>query len=118
MNIFKKLKNRKGLTGADVAAAMTVIVLTVGIATAIYVNSVNKSRDNMRYAGAVRIATSIIENIQKKPYEYLTNSCPSSNSNKLEQKGSKTAKVFDTKVPNGFSVTIIANPPTRTIRCF
>ena len=61
--LLKMLKQRKALTGVDVAGAVTVIVLTVGIATSIYVNAVNKSKDNMRYANAVRIATNIIESI-------------------------------------------------------
>ena len=45
--LLKMLKQRKGLTGADIAGAVTVIVLTVGIATSIYVNAVNKSKDNI-----------------------------------------------------------------------
>lgn len=114
MNKIKKLlkiiKQKKGITGADIAAAVTVIVLTVGIVTAIYVNAINKSKDNMRYANAVRIATNIIENIQRKPYEYLTAMCKG-DTGEYTVTGSSTSsnnKIFDTKVPNGFSVTVSA----------
>lgn len=110
--LLKTIKQKKGITGADIAAAVTVIVLTVGIVTAIYVNAINKSKDNMRYANAVRIATNIIENIQRKPYEYLTSMCKE-DTEKCTITGSSTStnKIFDTKVPNGFSVTVLAQKP-------
>ena len=103
-NFFKIIRGKKGLTGADVAAAITMIVLTVGIVTAIYVNTINKSKDNVRYSNAVRMATNIIENIQRKPFEYLTAICNTTDSSKTVS----TGQIFDTKVPNGFSVTITA----------
>ena len=117
MNKIKKLlkiiKQKKGITGADIAAAVTVIVLTVGIVTAIYVNAINKSKDNMRYANAVRIATNIIENIQRKPYEYLTAMCKGDdNTCKITGSSTSNNKIFDTKVPNGFSVTVLAQKPS------
>ena len=114
MKIIKKLsliiKERKGITGADIAAAMSVIVLTVGVVTAIYINAINKSKDNMRYANAVRIATNIIENIQNKPYEFLVEKCKTSDT--CTVKGTSSAKIFDTKIPNGFTAEIIAKKPT------
>lgn len=100
--LFKKIKENKGITGADIAAAITVIVLTVGIVTAIYVNTINKSKDNVRYANATRIATSIMENIQKKPYDYLVAICNTSAS------ASNGEKLFETKIPNGFTATVTA----------
>lgn len=102
------LKSRKGITGADIASAITIIVLTVGIVTGIYVNAINKSKDNIRYANAVRIATNIIENIQKNTYETLVSTCSSTGEKKLVGDGTK---VFDTKIPKGFSVTIKAVKP-------
>ena len=110
--LLKMLKQRKGLTGADIAGAVTVIVLTVGIATSIYVNAVNKSKDNMRYANAVRIATNIMESIQRRHYEYLITKCPESNSYTCNITSSSTDKPFDTKVPSGFSATVKAIKPT------
>ena len=98
MKFFNGLKSRKGLSGADVAVAISVIVLTVGIVTAIYVNTINKSKDNLRYANAVRIATSIIENIQRFPYEYV-----------IANVGSDVTggnKLYNTKVPSGFRATV------------
>ena len=109
--LLKKLKQRKALTGADIAGAVTVIVLTVGIATSIYVNAVNKSKDNMRYANAVRIATNIMESIQRRPYEYLITKCSGSD-NSCTITSSSADKPFDTKVPSGFSATVKAIKPT------
>lgn len=106
MNLFKKLKNKKGLTGSDVAASITLIVLTVGIVTSIYVNAIRKSKNNMRYANATRIATSIMENIQKQPFEYLTAICYNNDTYEVETGNEK--KVFGTKIPIGYRVKITA----------
>ena len=107
MKFFNILKSKKGLTGADVAAAITVIVLTVGIVTAIYVNTINKSKDNLRFANATRIATNIMENIQKKPYEYLIGICTETGNSVTAGGGSK---IFDTNIPNGFKAKVTATP--------
>ncbi len=116
MNKFRrfllKFKEKKGLTGADVAAAITVIVLAAGIATAIYVNSINKSKDNMRYSAAVRIATSVVENIEKQPYETLETNCSSANNYKYNFVGNGNKSVFETKIPNGFKLTVTTSVPT------
>ena len=104
MKFFAKLKNKKGITGTDVAAGITVIVLTVGIVTSIYINTIKKSKDSIRYANATRIATNIMENIQAKPFEYLTNFC----NEEYSVNGGNDVKVFDTKIPNGFKVKITA----------
>lgn len=110
--LFCKLKEKRGITGADVAAAVSVIVLTVGIVTAIYVNTLNKSKDNIRYANAVRIATNIMENIQKQPFEYLTSTVKDSGT--VIQKGNGR-KIFETKIPSGFEVTVTAQKGTDEI---
>lgn len=102
MKFLYKLKAKKGFTGADVAAAITIIVLTIGIVTAIYVNTINKSKDNLRFANATRIATNIMENIQKNPYELLLDVCK--NENTCEKTGGN--KLFDTKIPNGFKAKV------------
>lgn len=96
-------RDKKGLTGADIATAVSIIVFTVGIVTSIYINTISKSKDSVRYANAVRIATSIIENIQKMPYEYLTSNC---NPNIQAENGEK---IFNTKVQNGFIAIVTAN---------
>ena len=104
--IFNKLNDRKAVTGTDIAAAITVIVLTIGIVTSIYVNAINKSKDNLRYANAVRIATNIMENIQANSYEILITTCKETGNTKSASSG----KIFGTKIPNGFQATVTANP--------
>ena len=112
--LFSKLKEKKAITGTDVAAAVTVIVLTVGVVTAIYVNAINKSKDNIRYGNAVRIATNVIENIQKQPYEYLIGICKESGNTKTVKGGN--GKAFETKIPNGYSLTVtLSNAETPDI---
>ena len=106
-----KLKSKKGIAGTDIAIAVILIVVTIGIVTAIYVNTLNKSKDNMRYANAVRIATNIIETIQRQPYEYLLKICDNDTEHVKEVNGGNQ-KVFDTKIPNGYSAKITATPKT------
>lgn len=113
--LLGKLRGKKGLTGADVAGAITIIVMGVGIATSVYVNSVNKSRDNMRYSNAVRILTSVMESIQRKPYEYVTALCDEGTSRDTYTfKGSNTGdkRPFETKIPNGYELTVVAKRNT------
>ena len=54
---MKKFREEKGLTGADVAGAICVIALAIGIVTSIYINVTNKTKENIRYSAATRIAT-------------------------------------------------------------
>jgi len=103
MRVFNKLKSRKGLTGADVAAAITVIVLTVGIVTGIYINTMNKSKDNMRYANAIRIATGIVEDIQRKTYDEVLAEIGGTS-----KEVSNDGRLFNTKIISGFSATVSA----------
>ena len=113
--LLGKLRGKKGLTGADVAGAITIIVMGVGIATSVYVNSVNKSRDNMRYSNAVRILTSVMESIQRQPYEYVTGLCDEGTSRDTYTfKGSNNSstKPFETKIPNGYELTVVAKRNT------
>ena len=110
MTFFARFKNKKGITGTDVAAAITLIVLTVGIVTSIYINTLKKSKDTIRYANAVRIATNIMENIEQKPYEYVTTMCYNEETHMTtrEISGGEGVKFLGTKIPNGYSVTITA----------
>ena len=108
MNFFAKLKSKKGVTGADVAAAMSIIILTVGIVTGIYVNTLNKSKDNVRYANATRIATNVMEAIQRNPFEYLTTLCSDSTYGIFEQNGGTNVNVFETKIPSGYKIKVVA----------
>ena len=64
MKFIKYLRSNRGITGTDIVAAITLIILTMGVVTAIYINVTNKTKENIRYSNATRIATQIIENIQ------------------------------------------------------
>jgi hypothetical protein len=101
-NLFKKLKENKGVTGTDVAAAVTVIILTMGVVTAIYINVTNKVKENIRYSNATRIATQIMENVQAKPYDYLVNLCGT----ELSATSTSEEKFFDVNIPSGYSAKI------------
>lgn len=99
------LKNKKGITGVDVVAAISDIALSVGNVTMIYINTVNKSKDKIRYTNSFRIATNIIEKIQRQPYQYIIGRCnisPNSNIDELDNDG----KIFDTKVPSDYYASI------------
>ena len=58
------LKNKKGIIEADVACYYYYCFVYWNCCDN-YINTVNKSKDNMIYTNSVRIATSIIENIQR-----------------------------------------------------
>ena len=103
--IFKKFKSKKGFTGADVAVAISIIVLTIGVVTAIYINTTNKSKDSIRYSAATRIATQLIENIQSMTYDELVYRCSNNyNSVNAETDG----KIFGVNVPVGYSAEVLA----------
>ena len=103
--LSKKLHNNKGLTGADVAVSIAIIILTVAVASAIYINATNKSKEEIRYSAATRIATQIIENIESMTYDEVVYICDSSlNSVDADEDGT----VFDVSVPTGYSAEITA----------
>lgn len=103
--IFKKFKSKKGFTGVDVVVAVSVIVLTIGVVTAIYINTTNKSKDSIRYSAATRIATQLIENIQSMTYDELVYRCSNNyNSVNAETDG----KIFGVNVPVGYSAEVLA----------
>lgn len=97
--LFNKFKNKKGLTGADVAVSIVLIVFTMGIVTAIYINTVNKSRDNIRHANATRIATNLAEKIQDLPYDVII-------ANGGYSSAGQNKKVYGVTIPNGYYVEL------------
>jgi hypothetical protein len=109
-NLLKKLKQNKGITGTDIAAAISVIVVTMGVVTAIYINVVNKVKENIRYSNATRIATQIVENIQAKTYDYFVNifSEAELNGNVYTKNvsGGSGVKLIEVNIPSGYSATI------------
>lgn len=108
-NLFKRFKEKKGATGGDVAVAITLIVVTLGVVTAIYVNVNNKIKENVRYSNSVRMATQIVENIQAKNYDYLINYCNQVNESNVYFKnviGGSGEKIFEVNVPKGYTASI------------
>lgn len=127
-NFFSKLKSEKGATGVDIVVSITVIVVTVAIVTAIYTNVDLTSKRVQRTAGATRIATNIVEQIEKMYYEeFLDQIASMKNSAAIEasaatpyitydagnelftiipKRTSDAIKIFNTKIPKGYTVSI------------
>ena len=111
--LLKKLKSERGATGTDVLISATLIVLSIVIVSMLYVNTSLESRNITRTAGATRIATNIIENINAISYdEFLTTfaTYTGSDTETILQLIGNGNSVFGTKIPTGFTVDINANP--------
>lgn len=122
LNLLTNLKNEKGATGADIVVALSIIVLTVSVISMVYINLTNGSKNVNRTAGATRIATNILENIDKMSYTQYneTLNAFATNDSKvwtvtgdanaktiiLEGKKTGTEKIFDTKIPKGYKVEL------------
>jgi len=107
MKFIKYLRSNRGITGTDIVAAITLIILTMGVVTAIYINVTNKTKENIRYSNATRIATQIIENIQINTFEDLIYRCDN-NLNQVSME--ENEKIFDVNIPLGYSVLVTATP--------
>lgn len=127
-NFVKKLKEQKGATGVDIVVSITVISITIAIVIAIYTNVDLTSKRIKRTAGATRIATSMVEQIDKMYYSGLTDqisemdsmiasmsptSTPYITYNVAKRQytimpkyTSDTIRIFNTKVPKGYTVKI------------
>lgn len=113
-NFCKKIKSEKGLTGIDVITSATIIVITIVVISMIYLNTTIESRNITRTAGATRIATNILENIEKLSYDDFLNEF-NLEIDEMElqtdenyfgyylNKPSNT-QVFSTKIPNGYKL--------------
>lgn len=122
LNLLTNLKNEKGATGADIVVALSIIVLTVSVISMVYINLTNGSKNVNRTAGATRIATNILENIDKMSYTqynetlnaFATNDSKGwtvtgdANTKTIILEGKKTGieKIFDTKIPKGYKVEL------------
>ncbi len=122
LNLLTNFKNEKGATGADIVVALSIIVLTVSVISMVYINLTNGSKNVNRTAGATRIATNILENIDKMSYEQYNKALDAfaTNDSKgwtvtgdanaktitLEGKKTGTEKIFDTKIPKGYKVEL------------
>jgi len=96
LNLLTNLKNEKGATGADIVVALSIIVLTVSVISMVYINLTNGSKNVNRTAGATRIATNILENIDKMSYTQYN----------------ETLNAFATNDSKGWTVTGDANAKT------
>ena len=125
--IRKKLNSEKGVTGVDIVVSITMIIVTISVVMAIYVNINNTSRNVTRTAGATRIATNILEQIEIMYYEELqvklqemasdtANVTFTRNDAELVtyngeyvidgKKVPSTYKLFNTRVPTGYTVVL------------
>lgn len=109
-NVLKKMNNQNGLTGADVAIAVSILVITVVVVTMIYLNLDVNNKNVKRTAGATRIATNILETIQLANFDSVE-SKTITNGNKLEYTvtdyyNNGNTKTYSTKVPNGYTAQI------------
>lgn len=123
LNLLTNLKNEKGATGADIVVALSIIVLTVSVISMVYINLTNGSKNVNRTAGATRIATNILENIDKMSYEQYnktfeeltkkTGDAWDISEDKTTitfdpKKTPETEKIFETKIPKGYKVELIS----------
>ena len=125
--IRKKLNSEKGVTGVDIVVSITMIIVTISVVMAIYVNINNTSRNVTRTAGATRIATNILEQIEIMYYEELQDKLQEMASDTANviftrndaelvtyngeyvidgKKVSSTYKLFNTRVPTGYTVVL------------
>lgn len=115
-DFLKKLKSGRGAVGVDVLTSSAMILITVTIVSILYVNISLQTRNIQRTAGATRIATNILENIQSMSYEefttlydgiMVTDIYNGETYHKVE--GTETNyKVFGTKIPVGYAFYIKA----------
>ena len=113
-------RSQSGATGADIIIAATVIILTISIVSMLYVNTTLQGRNVTRTAGATRIATNVLENIEKMTYdefcqEYGNNNVgtPWSVENTgdyADYKSTTNNTVFNTKIPQGYKLYIKGDP--------
>lgn len=114
-----QLKSQRGVTAADAVVAMLIILTTVGVIAMVYVNLNINSREIDRKAGATRIVTNIIENMNKIYYSEIGTILNQLSDTGVAVKvddvytipGTDTAKVFNTSIPRGYTCKIsIENP--------
>ena len=119
--IIKKIKEEKGATAADIVIAASIIILTIAAVSMIYVNVTLGSRNVTRTAGATRIATNILENIEKRSYDEFILEFEKEISGITKQtedeyldyyllNGGDDGKFFSTKIPNGYKLYVKAEP--------
>ena len=66
-----KLNSEKGITGVDIVVSITMIILSISVIMAVYVNVSNAVNSTNRNAGATKMVTNIAENIKLAYYDEL-----------------------------------------------
>lgn len=125
-NILPKLNNQKGLTGVDIVVSMSILVMTVVVVTMIYVNIDLNSKSVNRTAGATRIATTMLEQIEKMYYDEVSKefeaikTLADNNTQGISYDDStliytivgneidENSKFFNIKIPKGYTIELTA----------
>ena len=131
-----KLNSEKGVTGVDIVVSVTMIVISIAVVMAIFVNISSTSREVNRTSGATRMATNILENIELMYYEDFIKYLKEDLSHKTYDLNGTTKniyteetygvsdyngtylipgeeftgeKFFNTKIPNGYTLKLVVS---------
>ena len=70
---MNRLKNNKGLTGIDLTISIIVLTIFAGLIVGLMVNNYNVAIEIQKGANAMSYATMILEKVDEKAYEKVTN---------------------------------------------
>lgn len=70
---MNKLKNNKGITGVDLTISIIVLTTFAGLIIGLMVNNYNAAIEIQKGANAMSYATMILEKVDEKAYEKVTN---------------------------------------------
>ncbi len=70
---MNRLKNNKGITGIDLTISIIVLTIFAGLIVGLMVNNYNVAIEIQKGANAMSYATMILEKVNEKAYEKVTN---------------------------------------------
>lgn len=70
---MNRLKNNKGITGIDLTISIIVLTIFAGLIVGLIVNNYNVAIEIQKGANAMSYATMILEKVDEKAYEKVTN---------------------------------------------
>lgn len=70
---MNRLKNNKGITGIDLTISIIVLTTFAGLIVGLMVNNYNVAIEIQKGANAMSYATMILEKVDEKAYEKVTN---------------------------------------------
>lgn len=70
---MNRLKNNKGITGIDLTISIIVLTIFAGLIVGLMVNNYNVAIEIQKGANAMSYATMILEKVDQKAYEKVTN---------------------------------------------